>query len=212
MAPEETPWCNGKAGSECDNGLKRRIAHTSLRLSVTRGANTVQFENTFERNSLKVLAERTGLYEPYNWLIRKPFLEQFRTVPPRVPQKMGTQFGLDCRRRLSNLAVARLQRDCRSGILPCSNLSIRGDFMPLNIRSEETEELASALAKLTGETKTEAVTQALRERIQRVRRARAKRRLADELDEIALHCSTLPVLDRRGADEIMGYDENGLPR
>jgi antitoxin VapB len=83
--------------------------------------------------------------------------------------------------------------------------------MPLNIRSEETEELASALAKLTGETKTEAVTQALRERIQRVRRARAKRRLADELDEIALHCSTLPLLDRRSADEIMGYDANGLP-
>jgi antitoxin VapB len=84
--------------------------------------------------------------------------------------------------------------------------------MPLNIRSKETEELASALAKLTGETKTEAVTQALRERIQRVRRVRAKRRLADELDEIALHCSTLPVLDRRGADEIMGYDETGIPR
>jgi len=84
--------------------------------------------------------------------------------------------------------------------------------MPLNIRNAETEELASTLAKLTGETKTEAVTQALRERIQRVRRARAKRRLADELDEIGLHCSTLPVLDRRSADEIMGYDENGLPR
>jgi antitoxin VapB len=84
--------------------------------------------------------------------------------------------------------------------------------MPLNIRNQETEELANALAKLTGETKTEAVTQALRERIQRVRRARAKRRLADELDEIALHCATLPVRDTRSADEIMGYDENGLPR
>jgi antitoxin VapB len=36
--------------------------------------------------------------------------------------------------------------------------------------------------------------------------------LADELDEIALHCSTLPVRDTRSADEIMGYDENGLPR
>jgi len=84
--------------------------------------------------------------------------------------------------------------------------------MPLNIRSEETEELANALAKLTGETKTEAVTQAIRERLQRLRRARTKRRLADDLDEIALHCSTLPVLDRRSADDIMGYDENGLPR
>jgi antitoxin VapB len=82
----------------------------------------------------------------------------------------------------------------------------------LNIRSEETEELASALAKLTGETKTEAVTQALRERLQRIRRARARKRLADELDEIALHCSALPVRDARTADEIMGYDENGLPR
>jgi antitoxin VapB len=61
------------------------------------------------------------------------------------------------------------------------------------------DQLANALAKLTGETKTEAVTQALRERIQRVRRARAKRRLADELDEIALHCSTLPVRDTRSA-------------
>ncbi|MBS0364883.1 MAG: type II toxin-antitoxin system VapB family antitoxin [Proteobacteria bacterium] len=83
--------------------------------------------------------------------------------------------------------------------------------MPLNIRSEETEDLANALAKLTGETKTEAVTQALRERLQRVRRTRAKRQLADELDEIALHCSALAVRDPRTADEIMGYDKHGLP-
>ncbi len=84
--------------------------------------------------------------------------------------------------------------------------------VPLNIRNEETEKLAAALAKLTGETKTEAVTQALRERIERVRRSRTRKRLADELDEIALHCSSLPVRDPRSADEIMGYDEHGLPR
>jgi antitoxin VapB len=84
--------------------------------------------------------------------------------------------------------------------------------MPLTIRSAETEQLANALAKLTGETKTEAVTQAIRERLQRVRRARSKRWLADDLDEIALHCSTLPLQDRRSADDIMGYEENGLPR
>jgi antitoxin VapB len=83
---------------------------------------------------------------------------------------------------------------------------------PLNIRNEETEQLAAALAQLTGETKTEAVTQALRERLQRLRRARTKRRLADDLDEIALHCSTLPVHDTRSDDEIIGYDEHGLPR
>ena len=39
-----------------------------------------------------------------------------------------------------------------------------------------------------------------------------ERRLADELDEIALHCARLPVRDPRSADEILGYDEHGLPR
>jgi antitoxin VapB len=91
-------------------------------------------------------------------------------------------------------------------------LHVLNDMPPLNIRNQETEQLATALAKLTGESKTEAVTQALRERLQRIRHARSRRRLADDLDEIALHCSTLPVHDTRTADEIVGYDEHGLPR
>ena len=41
---------------------------------------------------------------------------------------------------------------------------------------------------------------------------RSRRRFADELDEIARHCASLPVLDPRAADEILGYDEHGLPR
>lgn len=84
--------------------------------------------------------------------------------------------------------------------------------MALNIRNPEAEKLAEALARLTGETKTEAVTQALRDRLDRLRRERTQRRLADRLDEIALRCSRLPVLDSRTADEILGYDEHGLPR
>ncbi|HEX5719896.1 MAG TPA: type II toxin-antitoxin system VapB family antitoxin [Thermoanaerobaculia bacterium] len=84
--------------------------------------------------------------------------------------------------------------------------------MALNIRNPEAEKLAEALSRLTGETKTEAVTQALRDRLARLRRERIQRRLADELDEIALHCSRLPVLDPRMPDEILGYDEHGLPR
>ena len=83
--------------------------------------------------------------------------------------------------------------------------------MALNIRNSEAEKLAEAVAKLTGETKTEAVTQALRDRLTRLRRERARRRLADELDAIALYCARLPVQDARSADEILGYDEHGLP-
>ena len=74
-----------------------------------------------------------------------------------------------------------------------------------------TEELAETLARLTGETKTQAVTKALRDRLERIRRQRSEQSLAEELDDIALHCASLPVLDDRRADVILGYDENGLP-
>jgi len=84
--------------------------------------------------------------------------------------------------------------------------------MALNIRNREAEELAEALAKLAGETKTEAVRRALRDRLARLRRERAGRRLADELDEIARNCARLPVKDSRTPEEILGYDERGLPR
>ena len=84
--------------------------------------------------------------------------------------------------------------------------------MALNIRNPEAERLAAELAKLTGETKTDALTKALRDRLARVRRERIGRRLADELEEIAEHCASLPVLDDRSAEEILGYDETGLPR
>lgn len=83
--------------------------------------------------------------------------------------------------------------------------------MALNIRNPEAEELAAELARQTGETKTEAVTKALRDRLDRVRRERSGRSLADELEEIAKHCSSLPRLDNRTPDEILGYDEHGLP-
>ena len=84
--------------------------------------------------------------------------------------------------------------------------------MALNIRNAEAERLAEALAKLAGETKTEAVTRALRDRLARLRRERGGRRLADELDEIARRCARLNVKDSRTPDEILDYDEHGLPR
>ena len=84
--------------------------------------------------------------------------------------------------------------------------------MVLNIRNQETEALAAELARLTGETKTEAVTRAVRDRLERVKRGRHRRSLADELDAIGKQCAALPVLDSRNTDEIVGYDEHGLPR
>ena len=84
--------------------------------------------------------------------------------------------------------------------------------MALNIRNPEAERLATELARRTGDTKTEAVIKALRDRLARVRRERAKRSLADDLAEIVLQFDSLPILDARSADEILAYDEHGLPR
>ena len=84
--------------------------------------------------------------------------------------------------------------------------------MPLNIKDPATEKSVRALAALTGETVTTALRRAAEERLQRVRRGQAERRLAVEILEIGRRCAALPDLDVRTADEILGYDEHGLPR
>lgn len=84
--------------------------------------------------------------------------------------------------------------------------------MALNIRNSDAEQLAAELAQQTGETKTEAVIKALRDRLARVRRERSRRSLADELEEIARHCASLPVLDSRPPEEILEYDDFGVSR
>ncbi len=61
-------------------------------------------------------------------------------------------------------------------------------------------------------TTVRAAFRALRDRLKRLRRDPASRRLADELDEIALHCARLPVKDARSPEEILGYGVDGLPR
>jgi antitoxin VapB len=83
--------------------------------------------------------------------------------------------------------------------------------MALNIRNPEADRLATELAALSGESKTDAVIKALEDRLDRIRREKTGRSLVDELKEIAKHCASLPEYDSRSADEILGYDENGLP-
>jgi antitoxin VapB len=59
---------------------------------------------------------------------------------------------------------------------------------------------------------TQAVVVALRERLARRVGRSSRRRLRDELREIAQRCAQLPTLDDRSDEEILGYDERGLPR
>lgn len=82
--------------------------------------------------------------------------------------------------------------------------------MPLSIKDPEADRLAREVAKATGETLTAAIVQALKERLQRVRRTRGTK-LSDDLLVIGRRCAALPVHDTRAADEILGYDRHGLP-
>jgi len=83
--------------------------------------------------------------------------------------------------------------------------------MALSIKDPEADRLARELAARTGETLTEAIVKSLRERIAREDARVRPTRLADALGEIGKRCASLPVLDDRAADEILGYDERGLP-
>ena len=84
--------------------------------------------------------------------------------------------------------------------------------MPLNIKDEQTHAMARKLAALTGETMTKAVKTAIEERLSRCEKQKHRHGLADRLDRIALYCAGLPEYDDRSDDEIIGYDEHGLPK
>ena len=84
--------------------------------------------------------------------------------------------------------------------------------MALSIKSPEADRLARDLAAATGESITNAVIVAMRERLARQKRKQeAKETLVADLMAIANHSASLPVLDDRTEDEIMGWDQNGLP-
>lgn len=83
--------------------------------------------------------------------------------------------------------------------------------MPLSIKNEDTERLIRRVAKLTGESLTDAVRISVEERYARLTRRKSGRTLADELNEIALRCAGRPVVSHLTPDEVLGYDENGIP-
>jgi antitoxin VapB len=83
--------------------------------------------------------------------------------------------------------------------------------LQLNINNREAHRLARELASLTGESLTEAVITALRERLERERRRCNRNTVARRLMAIGRRYASFPDADCRDPEEILGYDENGLP-
>jgi len=84
--------------------------------------------------------------------------------------------------------------------------------MALNIKNAKAEKLAAQLAQRLGTTKTDAIIRALEEKIARDRPMRAAMPQRERLEAIIARVSRRRVRDDRSADEILGYDERGLPR
>lgn len=72
--------------------------------------------------------------------------------------------------------------------------------------------MARELAARTGESLTGAIEKALKERLERLKQERGQHLILGQLEEIVSRVDRLPVLDSRTPDEILGYDEHGLPR
>jgi antitoxin VapB len=80
----------------------------------------------------------------------------------------------------------------------------------LNIKSEDGYRLATELSALTGESLTTAVTEALRERLEREQRSRDKAQKLARLNALAAEIRT-SLRPSQGSDDLL-YDAGGLPR
>lgn len=83
--------------------------------------------------------------------------------------------------------------------------------MSLTIKSERVERLVREAASLTEETLTETVGRAVEERLLRLRGRRSMPSRLEAILGVSRRCAALPDLDVRSPEEILGYDERGVP-
>ncbi|PYE30073.1 antitoxin VapB [Rhizobium sp. PP-F2F-G38] len=84
--------------------------------------------------------------------------------------------------------------------------------MSLNIKNPATVALVDELARRQGISKTAAVHQALSERLHRMGHGEGSRdRMLGELQAIRKRVARLPELDHRNDEDIVGFDEDGIP-
>lgn len=82
--------------------------------------------------------------------------------------------------------------------------------MAFNVKNDEADRLLRELTALTGESLTDAVMHSLQERLERERRSRCLPP-GDRLTTAIAEFRALPVVDERSEDQILGYDDRGIP-
>lgn len=84
--------------------------------------------------------------------------------------------------------------------------------MAITIKNDEVERLVREVAREEQTSLTEAIHSALKLQLAVARGKRRQPALREILLSISARCSALPDLDKRSADEILGYDDAGVPR
>jgi antitoxin VapB len=133
------------------------------------------------------------------------------------PPELHSRLVREARRR--GLSLGRLIRDVcekelaagagRGGVV--SEAVAAPAMAGIGARYGEVRELAEELALESGMPPVEAALMALRDQLGRMRGVRGEEALFEDLMALSRRCAALPVLDSRPADEILGYDEHGLP-
>jgi len=81
--------------------------------------------------------------------------------------------------------------------------------MALSIRNKRVEAAAREVARVTGESLTTAILRSLEDRLARIRGRPHAADLAEQFLDIGRRCASLPDLDTRSADQIIGYRQDG---
>ena len=84
--------------------------------------------------------------------------------------------------------------------------------MALEIKDEEIERLAREVAERAGESLTETIRIALQERLQRLSGRQRAATQREKLYEILHRVDAMPRKTDLTEDEILDYDEHGIPR
>jgi antitoxin VapB len=82
--------------------------------------------------------------------------------------------------------------------------------MALSIRNPRAEKLARKLSAMSGENITEVIINALENQLVKTRGKKTHTGTVKDIMKISDRCSSLPDLDKRSPDEILGYNETGV--
>ena len=83
--------------------------------------------------------------------------------------------------------------------------------MALSIRNSQAEQLAREVATISGENLTQAIIHALEERLVRLKGRRTTSNLMQEIMIISQRCRSIPDIDQRSPEEILDYNQSGIP-